>query len=100
MAYAMDLGSIVLTDVGVRLPPRALFPRPALRAPRQTDVCNDGHMVERDRDESGRPRSTRPRDPPGRPLPKGSQGVPRIADDLELPPAETLAYAQDLTDRG
>jgi hypothetical protein len=57
-------------------------------------------MVERDRDESGRPRSTRPRDALGRPLPKGSQGVPRIADDLELPPAETLAYAQDLTDRG
>lgn len=57
-------------------------------------------MVERDRDESGRPRSTRPRDALGRPLPPGSQGVPRIPDDLELPPAETLAYAQDLLDRG
>ncbi len=57
-------------------------------------------MVERDRDESGRPRSTRPRDALGRPLPQGSQGVPRIPDDLELSPAETLAYAQDLLDRG
>jgi uncharacterized protein len=57
-------------------------------------------MAERDRDESGRPRSSRPRDALGRPLPPGSQGVPRIPDDLELPPAETLAYAQDLLDRG
>jgi uncharacterized protein len=57
-------------------------------------------MAERDRDESGRPRSTRPRDELGRPLPPGSAGVPRIPDDLELPPAETLAYAQDLLDRG
>lgn len=57
-------------------------------------------MAERDRDESGRPRSTRPRDALGRPLPQGSEGVPRIPDDLELPPAETLGYAQDLLDRG
>jgi predicted metal-dependent hydrolase len=57
-------------------------------------------MAERDRDEAGRPRSTRPRDALGRPLPQGSQGVPRIPDDLELSPSETLAYAQDLLDRG
>ncbi|PXX02517.1 DUF309 domain-containing protein [Mycolicibacterium moriokaense] len=57
-------------------------------------------MAERDRDDSGRPRSTRPRDALGRPLPPGSEGVPRIPDDLELPPAETVAYAQDLLDRG
>jgi len=57
-------------------------------------------MVERDRDESGRPRNTRPRDARGRPLPQGSRGVPRIPDDLELSPAESLAYAQDLLDRG
>ena len=57
-------------------------------------------MAERDRDESGRPRSDRPRDALGRPLPRGSEGVPRIPDDLELAPAETLAYAQDLLDRG
>jgi predicted metal-dependent hydrolase len=57
-------------------------------------------MAERDRDESGRPRSTRPRDALGRPLPQGSEGVPRIPDDLELPPAETLGYAQELLDRG
>ncbi|WP_167857943.1 DUF309 domain-containing protein [Mycobacterium sp. DL99] len=54
----------------------------------------------RDRDDSGRPRSTRPRDALGRPLPYGSEGVDRIPDDLELSPAETLAYAQDLLDRG
>ena len=57
-------------------------------------------MPERDRDESGRPRSTRPRDALGRPLPQGSDGVPRIPDDLDLTPAETLGYAQDLLDRG
>jgi hypothetical protein len=57
-------------------------------------------MSERDRDESGRPRSTRPRDALGRPLPQGSEGIPRIPDDLELSPLETLAYAQDLLDRG
>jgi hypothetical protein len=57
-------------------------------------------VADRDRDESGRPRSSRPRDALGRPLPQGSQGVPRIPEDLELTPAETLAYAQDLLDRG
>ena len=57
-------------------------------------------MTERDRDELGRPRSARPRDALGRPLPQGSEGVPRIPDDLEMPPAETLVYAQDLLDRG
>jgi predicted metal-dependent hydrolase len=36
----------------------------------------------------------------GRPLPYGIEGVARIPDGLELGPAETLAYAQDLLDRG
>ena len=67
---------------------------------RSPHVSNDGHVAERDRDESGRPRSNRPRDALGRPLPQGSEGIPRIPDDLELPPAETLGYAQDLLDRG
>ncbi|KUI43187.1 hypothetical protein AU197_24230 [Mycobacterium sp. IS-1590] len=57
-------------------------------------------MAERDRDEAGRPRNTRPRDALGRPLPHGSEGVARIPDDLDLPPAETLAYAQELLDKG
>jgi uncharacterized protein len=57
-------------------------------------------MAERDRDVSGRPRNTRPRDALGRPLPPGSPGVPRISDDLELPASESLAYAQDLLHRG
>ena len=57
-------------------------------------------MAERDRDEAGRPRNTRPRDAMGRPLPPGSEGIPRIPDELELTPAATLAYAQDLLDRG
>src|SRR3981189_2754323 len=67
---------------------------------RSPHVSNDGHVAERDRDESGRPRRPRPRDAPGAPLPQGSEGIPRIPDDLELPPAETLGYAQDLLDRG
>lgn len=57
-------------------------------------------MVQRDRDESGLPRNSRPRDALGRPLPAGTAGVARIPDDLNLSPAETLGYAQDLLDRG
>ncbi len=62
--------------------------------------CHDEDVDERARDESGRPRSDRPRDALGRPLPRGSVGVPRIPDDFELPAAETLSAAQDLLDRG
>jgi hypothetical protein len=57
-------------------------------------------MARRDRDESGAARNARPRDALGRPLPRGSDGVPRIPDDLDLPPGESLDYAQDLLDRG
>ncbi|OBJ71025.1 DUF309 domain-containing protein [Mycobacterium sp. 1274756.6] len=57
-------------------------------------------MAQRDRDEDGRPRNARPRDALGRPLPRGSAGVPGIPEDLELPPAETLDYAQRLLDEG
>ncbi|BBY46307.1 DUF309 domain-containing protein [Mycolicibacterium celeriflavum] len=57
-------------------------------------------MAERDRDETGRPRNTRPRDALGRPLPHGSEGVTRIPDELDLSPAETLRYAQRLLDDG
>ena len=56
--------------------------------------------MDRDRDESGRPRNARARDELGRPLPDGVEGVPRIPDDLQIPPAETLAYAQDLLNQG
>ena len=56
-------------------------------------------MAQRDRDESGTARNARPRDALGRPLPRGSQGVPRIPDDLDLPPEESLRYAQELLDR-
>ncbi|WP_329414356.1 DUF309 domain-containing protein [Nocardia vinacea] len=57
-------------------------------------------MVERPRDEAGRARNPRPRDRFGRPLPVGSVGVPRIPDDLNLPPQQTLSYAQQLLDDG
>lgn len=57
-------------------------------------------MTDRDRDEQGRPRNSRPRDGLGRPLPAGSPGVERIPDDLHLSAIESLAYAQDLVDRG
>ncbi|PAY22311.1 hypothetical protein CEY15_14535 [Dietzia natronolimnaea] len=56
--------------------------------------------IDRDRDENGRARNARPRDELGRPLPPGSVGVERIPEDLDLPPAESLAWAQDLLDRG
>lgn len=57
-------------------------------------------MSPRDRDESGRPRNARPRDALGRPLSYGSEGIPRVPDDLDLSPAEILAYAQHLLDQG
>lgn len=52
----------------------------------------------RDRDSDGRPRNARPRDPYGRPLPKGASGEPTVPDDISLTPAETLAEAQRLLD--
>ncbi|MDA4106045.1 DUF309 domain-containing protein [Mycolicibacterium holsaticum] len=57
-------------------------------------------MADRDRDESGKARSSRPRDALGRPLPHGSDGVPRIPDDLQLSPSDSLTYAQQLLDDG
>lgn len=56
--------------------------------------------MDRDRDETGRARNARARDALGRPLPPGSVGVERIPDDLDLPPNETLSYAQQLLDSG
>lgn len=56
--------------------------------------------MERDRDDAGHARNARPRDRFGRPLPPGSVGVARIPDDLDLPPGETLDYAQRLLDEG
>ncbi|MCV7054069.1 DUF309 domain-containing protein [Mycolicibacterium gilvum] len=57
-------------------------------------------MAERTRDDDGRPRNSRPRDALGRPLPPGSEGVPRIPDELRLTAPGYLAYAQDLLDKG
>jgi uncharacterized protein len=59
-----------------------------------------GQAPGRDRDPAGRPRNARPRDGLGRPLPRGERGDDRIPDDLSLPPAESLAYAQRLLDSG
>lgn len=57
-------------------------------------------MADRDRDDAGRPQSARPRDALGRPLSRGSRGVVQIPEDLDLSPAESLAYAQRLIDQG
>lgn len=56
--------------------------------------------VPRDRDPAGRPRSARPRDALGRPLPHGAPGVPTTDESVELSPAEALAEAQRLLDTG
>jgi predicted metal-dependent hydrolase len=57
-------------------------------------------VPDRDRDESGKARNLRPRDALGRPLPHGSAGVSRVPDDLTLSAVDSLAYAQQLLDRG
>lgn len=54
----------------------------------------------RDRDSRGRALNARPRDGLGRPLPRGSDGVERVPEDLVLPPLESLAEAQRLLDLG
>lgn len=58
-------------------------------------------MTDRDRDAAGRARNARPRDRLGRPLPRGAAGaIETIPDDFELPPEQSLAYAQRLLDDG
>ena len=56
--------------------------------------------VERDRDDAGRARNARPRDGLGRPLPRGSAGVPTMPHDLDPDPRAGLAEAQRLLDEG
>jgi hypothetical protein len=55
---------------------------------------------ERERDAAGRPLNARPRDGLGRPLPRGTAGVPRVPEGYVLPPDETVAEAQRLLDAG
>ena len=63
-------------------------------------MSTSGRRLDRDRDDEGRANNARPRDALGRPLPPGSKGIDRIPEDLVLPPAESLSWAQDLLDRG
>jgi len=62
-----------------------------------TDTPRDG---DRDRDQAGRARNSRPRDGLGRPLPRDAPGVERVPDDFILPPSESLDEAQRLIDAG
>ncbi|WP_030248488.1 MULTISPECIES: DUF309 domain-containing protein [unclassified Streptomyces] len=54
----------------------------------------------RDRDSEGRARNARPRDGLGRPLPYGTDGVPRQPEGVVRTPDETVAEAQRLLDEG
>ncbi len=54
----------------------------------------------RDRDEEGRARNARPRDGLGRPLPYGTDGVPRQPEGIVRAPEETVAEAQRLLAEG
>ena len=55
--------------------------------------------MSRDRDEAGRPRSARPRDRLGRPLPRTPGAEPPV-DEPALPPAEALTRADELLHAG
>lgn len=57
-------------------------------------------MNVRDRDEQGRPRSARPRDASGRPLPRGTEGVATVPEDVVRDPDLAVAEAQRLLDDG
>src|SRR5918997_1317577 len=52
--------------------------------------------MERDRDGAGRARNARPRDGLGRPLPRGTAGVPTTPEDIVWSPAEALREAERL----
>lgn len=54
----------------------------------------------RDRDGAGRARNARPRDAAGRPLPHGTDGVPRVPEDEVLTRDEAVTRAQSLLDDG
>jgi len=54
----------------------------------------------RDRDLAGRPRSARPRDGLGRPLPREAAGEPRVPEDLTLPPGDSLRLADSMLAAG
>jgi uncharacterized protein len=73
---------------------------PGAAQPRGRPDRSSAPATGRDRDTAGRPRNARPRDDLGRPLPRGVAGTERVPDDLSLPPAESLALAQQLLDEG
>ncbi|MER7500691.1 DUF309 domain-containing protein [Nonomuraea pusilla] len=54
----------------------------------------------RDRDTEGRPRNARPRDAFGRPLPYGSDGMPRVPDDYAPTTEQALADARRFLGEG
>ncbi|MEV6289578.1 DUF309 domain-containing protein [Streptomyces sp. NPDC051896] len=63
-------------------------------------MTNAGASDARDRDPEGRARNARPRDGLGRPLPYGTEGVPRQPEGVVRLPQETVAEAQTLLDAG
>jgi hypothetical protein len=63
-------------------------------------MTNAGASDARDRDADGRARNARPRDGLGRPLPYGTQGVPRQPEGVVRAPDETVAEAQALLTAG
>ncbi len=70
-----------------------------MAAPPEPGDRNRDRDRDRDRDAAGRARNARPRDTLGRPLPRQAPGQPVTADEA-LPPARTLAAAQQLIDEG
>ncbi|WP_203790130.1 DUF309 domain-containing protein [Paractinoplanes rishiriensis] len=60
----------------------------------------DDDRIARDRDPAGRARNARPRDGLGRPLPRGTVGVPTTPEDVVLSPAEALREAERLLAAG
>jgi hypothetical protein len=75
-------------------------PRTALSANQPSGAESSATRQYRERDELGRPANARPRDALGRPLPRGSEGAPRVDETVARTPEEALAEAQRLLDAG
>ena len=79
---------------------RGACKHPVVSSGAKSGGADGGAKHDRERDARGRARNARPRDALGRPLPRGSSGIPTTPDELVLTPGQALDEAQRLVDAG